>query len=969
MNNKRHITFLAGFFLLGFSVFAQKDLTLFRENVNEIFRNLKTPFALPPNESCKVERVRIDKSDNTIYIYGNEIFSSLPFTDQSVTSIYNEVKKELPRNYRKYKLIILGKNYPIENFIPNATTRKKQREKKWSKKQSGNAWVSQNSIHEISQGLAGRHFSVWASHGRVYRQPKDAWKWQRPNLFCTNEDLLTQTIVIPYLIPMLENAGAYVFSPRERNWQKNEVIIDNDRPLETGRMEIINRKHPWNTGAARGFSYSLTQPLLEGCNPFEQGTAMQVKSVSKTSQASSAIWTPDIPEEGHYAVYISYPNDTRQISDAQYTVVHQGMETHFKVNQKMGGGTWVHLGTFFFEKGQSARNRVYLSNLSEENGLVGADAVRFGGGMGHVVRGSLLEKSGLPRFLEGARYYAQWAGMPYDVYSSKEGSNDYADDINARSRMSNYLAGGSEYLPSDRGLRVPLEATIAIHSDAGVRRDNSIIGTLGIYTTQTNDGVFPEGMSRLASRDMCDLILSQIHSDMRNMFGKWNRRQMFDRNYSETREPQIPAVIIETLSHQNYADMRLAHDPTFKFHLARAIYKGILRYTAEQHNLEYTIAPLPVSSFRTSIDLNKKNIRLEWAPSADLLEPSAKPTGYIVYTQKGNMGFDNGVFTKNTHLTIKAEPNIQYNFKVCAVNEGGLSMPSEQLTAYISGETRATILLINGFQRLAGPQPVETDEKLGFDLNLDPGIYWNSFPGYCGAQINFDRSKMGLEGAEGLGYSGEELSGMLIAGNTFDYPTLHGRDIAHAGIYSFASCSREAVEEGEVNLNDYNAVDLILGLQRMDGYSLRNYKTFSIPMQNALKEYLRMQGNLFVSGAFVGSDMLGVNEQQFTQNYLKFSTSGRVQASLIHGVQGMNTSCTLFNRLNETRYAATWVDCITPTMDAFSVMLYNNQVSAGTAYAGKDYHCLVLGFPFESIKEDHIRTKMMAAILNFLLSK
>ena len=50
------------------------------------------------------------------------------------------------------------------------------------------------------------------------------------NLFGTTEDLYTQTIVIPYLFPMLENAGAVVVSPRERDWQKQEVIVDNDNP-------------------------------------------------------------------------------------------------------------------------------------------------------------------------------------------------------------------------------------------------------------------------------------------------------------------------------------------------------------------------------------------------------------------------------------------------------------------------------------------------------------------------------------------------------------------------------------------------------------------------------------------------------------------------------------------------------------------------------------------------------------------
>ena len=45
--------------------------------------------------------------------------------------------------------------------------------------------------------------------------------------------------------------------------------------------------------------------------------------------------------------------------------------------------------------------------------------------------------------------------------------------------------------------------------------------------------------------------------------GNGKRRQMFDRNYSETREPQVPAMILEMLSHQNFRDMALGHDPAF----------------------------------------------------------------------------------------------------------------------------------------------------------------------------------------------------------------------------------------------------------------------------------------------------------------------------------------------------------------------------------------------------------------------
>ena len=78
------------------------------------------------------------------------------------------------------------------------------------------------------KGLSGRQIALWQSHGYYYDAKTCRWKWQRAPLFTTVEDLYTQSYVLPFLIPMLENAGAYVMTPRERDTQKHEVIIDND---------------------------------------------------------------------------------------------------------------------------------------------------------------------------------------------------------------------------------------------------------------------------------------------------------------------------------------------------------------------------------------------------------------------------------------------------------------------------------------------------------------------------------------------------------------------------------------------------------------------------------------------------------------------------------------------------------------------------------------------------------------------
>ena len=116
-------------------------------------------------------------------------------------------------------------------------------------------------------------------------------------------------------------------------------------------------------------------------HPFREGTYRMTNAVNRRTKLSSATWMPRIPESGRYAVYVSYASRPNSLPDAHYTVIHKGGRTNFVVNQQMGGGTWVYLGTFEFDKGISSEGRVVLSNQSDYRGVITADAVRFGGGV------------------------------------------------------------------------------------------------------------------------------------------------------------------------------------------------------------------------------------------------------------------------------------------------------------------------------------------------------------------------------------------------------------------------------------------------------------------------------------------------------------------------------------------------------------------------------------------------------------
>lgn len=96
---------------------------------------------------------------------------------------------------------------------------------------------------EAPAGLDGKNIALWASHGRYYDANEDRWQWQRGRLMGTVEDLYSVSYVYPYLVPMLENAGAYVLMPRERDTSNIEVIVDADGGLA---QKVIQKE--WSQG-------------------------------------------------------------------------------------------------------------------------------------------------------------------------------------------------------------------------------------------------------------------------------------------------------------------------------------------------------------------------------------------------------------------------------------------------------------------------------------------------------------------------------------------------------------------------------------------------------------------------------------------------------------------------------------------------------------------------------------------------
>ena len=195
---------LAGMFLLGLSIFSQSRKEVIISSLNGYFSNYQTSYTTE-TDRCRIESVEVDASTRTLKVYLNEMFAGQSFTKGKVEGIYREVKRLLPAPYNAYNIIILGNGTPIEHLITGAEGVLPDARKTWGKAlYHGAPWVERvQRPYSITQGMQKRHLAVWASHGRYYKNDKKEWTWQRPYLYCTTEDLFTQTIVSPFLIPML----------------------------------------------------------------------------------------------------------------------------------------------------------------------------------------------------------------------------------------------------------------------------------------------------------------------------------------------------------------------------------------------------------------------------------------------------------------------------------------------------------------------------------------------------------------------------------------------------------------------------------------------------------------------------------------------------------------------------------------------------------------------------------------------
>ena len=1010
----------------------------------------------------RVNKVSPNDSRKSVSVSLNENFTYMPVSRDLINGLSKTVKKALPDSISSYNISLSVGNRPLTYYINHI-------DKLPEKYRQNTPFVTAvNPFVHPKKGMEGDIVALWHSHGRYFRG--GGWQWQRGLLFQSIEDTYTMGYVLPFLVPMLENAGAYVMLPRERDYSRHEVIVDNDTNeggmlfSQTTYVEQ-NGSKKWHTGELDGFIYDLPD-FRDTENPFENGTYRQTETVRNAGQQSVAAWYADIPEDGEYAVYVSYKTLPNSTSDAHYTVNYSGGSREFRVNQKMGGGTWIYLGTFPLEEGYSAKTPVVtLTNVTDKGGeptIVTADAIKIGGGMGNIARSSsradiyydpstpeksssdnstesssksnvnlddeeddeddevddesddesdenegddeddeddededidavntpddvvredpngkpqstrpgrvpVFTTSGMPRYLEGARYWMHWAGFPEKVYSPFHGTDDYKDDYTSRGHWVNYLAGGSRVLPNREGLNIPVDISFALHSDAGKRADDSTVGTLGIY--YTNGGAsYADGTPRTNSRMMTDMLMRQITQDIRRTYEpRWTRRSMWDKSYLEARVAEVPTTLIEILSHQNFGDMQYGLDPNFRFVVSRAIYKAMARFVSERKDREVVIQPLPVHNF--AIRKTKANhYRLSWVATPDSLEPTANPNKYIILERtEGTLGFHKVGETSSSHFDLKVADDLIHSYRVIAANEGGVSFPSETL-ALREGKNSDPVLIINGFDRVSAPGFFSENGRAGFDSENDFGVSYINDASFAGYQTEFRRGA-----GDGFGRSNGSGIGTVVAGNTFDFPAVHGDAVADLG-YGFVSCSAGAVEAGVINPENYKYIDLILGKQKRTtvgrGTSGVRYEAIPLSLQKKLSAFVKNGGHLLASGSFAVSDLFdnrgNQNSRDFATGILGVSIddeasrtrSGKINVSLGSGRKSMSYS----NTVNSDHYIVEKPDALTPASENGTVIatFTDSGAAAGVRTQVGKGSVTFYSIPLETLKDDADRKSIIS---------
>jgi hypothetical protein len=323
-----------------------------------------------------------------------------------------------------------------------------------------------------------------------------------------------------------------------------------------------------------------------------------------------------------------------------------------------------------------------------------------------------------------------------------------------------------------------------------------------------------------------------------------------------------------------------------------------------------------------------------------------------------------------------------YSFKVTALNNGGESFDSEELSVGFNSRSKGNVLVVNGFDRVSGPSWIDSGIS-GVAWWEDRGVPYRNDIITIGDQYDFDRLNPWLDDdSPGWGASYSDLTGKVVPGNTFNFPYIHGRSIMAAG-YSFSSISDEYFESTADCADGSGIIDIILGEEKATPYfrdtSRLDFRIYTPEFMDMIRKVTGEGRSVFMSGAYVGSDLLSVNDStalKFAEGTLHFipRTGHAVRTGKVYATDyakpHFEGSFSFNTGFSPSVYTVEAPDAIEPSgKGAVCSFRYSeNNSSAGIAFRG-GYNNVITGFPFESIPDEKERDVLMNQILEFLNKK
>jgi MYXO-CTERM domain-containing protein len=541
--------------------------------------------------------------------------------------------------------------------------------------------------------LSGKAVYISQCHGWIWYDSLGRFSTQRPNVYDTVEDFHNPEASNWYLAAMLENAGAAVFTVKDRGMNSASVVIDNDAPGSGGRYTESGAG--FQDGAA---GWAAADRWTYGEDPFDAGGTRRFPA----DGGDSVSWVPDVPEDGWYTVYVAWDSDSGNAQDAHYRITHPGGVIDRWFDQTVHGSTWQYLETLWLPAGTEGLEVQLLADSSQSGRWLSADALRVGGGMGDVSRHG--EITGRPRFEEGAILHAQYNGAPtsvYDPYSDGDGS-----DPSARSRWAAWEHPSGEDA-----------VFLSWHSNAAGSPDQAR-GT-STYTYEGDYGLGVDGSVELAQA---------VNDELVNAFDAlwesgWTDRGTRTAAFGElnpNNNGEMPAALVELAFHDHYADAEYLKHPRFRHDASRALARGIIRYFAERDGQSPSFPPEAPQDLAV-VHGDDGRLILSWSsgPAGDPYGDAA--TGFVVYSSTDGRSWDNGTPVDASPHILDTRPGERIYLRVAATNGAGASLPSEVLGARRSPDGWAPVLVVHAFDRLEVSNLVWEDvgSSLGEVVRMD----------------------------------------------------------------------------------------------------------------------------------------------------------------------------------------------------------------------------------------------------------